>query len=218
MISISLNPSEHSSPPSLNVSRCVREFRDCLVEAELSDLNFRGNEYTWWNKNALRPVANKLDRVLANDRWQCAFPNAVAIFCSPDFSDHASLSLVFEPHIEKLKKPFRFYNLLLANEAFLPLVERLWYSANVVGSLMFRVSKKLRLMKKPIRDFSKDNYSGLEKRVAEAHIQLLSCQKKMLSQPTNIHALAETEATKKWRLLEVAEEAFFCQRTSINWL
>lgn len=83
---------------------------------------------------------------------------------------------------------------------------------------MHRVAKKLNLMKKTIRDFSKDNYSGIEKRVAEAHSNLLTCQNTMLSQPNQMNAMAEIEATTHWRVLALAKEVFYCQRTSISWL
>lgn len=45
-----LSPHEHSSPKSLNVNKKMREFGQCLLYAELGDLNFRGNSFTWWNK------------------------------------------------------------------------------------------------------------------------------------------------------------------------
>lgn len=203
-----LDPSEHSMPPSLNVPRRIREFKEYLLDADLSDLNYRGNSFTWWNKNSLRPVAKKLDRILVNDRWQCEFPNVVASFGSPGFLDHASLSIVFEPHIERLKKPFRFYNFMLANVGFFPMIMWLWYSANVVGSAMYKVSQKLSLLKNPIRDFNKTNYSHLEKRVSEAHDHLLTCQNNMLSHPNQANAIEEQDAIKRWQVLSVAEEHF----------
>lgn len=46
-----LNPLEHSNAPSLNVDRRTREFRDCLLDSELSDLVYKGNTFTWWNKS-----------------------------------------------------------------------------------------------------------------------------------------------------------------------
>ncbi|VVB06152.1 unnamed protein product [Arabis nemorensis] len=136
-----LHPTEHSKYSSVNVNRRIREFCNCLLEADLRDLNFRGNTYTWWNKRTAKPVAKKLDRILVNDQWNVDFPSAVATFGSPDFSDHASLSVVLDPLINRPRKSFKFYNYLLKNKEFLPLVSPLWYSFNVVGSVMFRVSQ-----------------------------------------------------------------------------
>lgn len=52
-----LSPSEHSRAVTLNVDRKTRDFRECLLNADLSDLTFRGNTFTWWNKSKLRPTA-----------------------------------------------------------------------------------------------------------------------------------------------------------------
>lgn len=64
-------------------------------------------------------------------------------------------------------------------------------------------------MKKAIHEFSRDNYSHLEKRVVEAHVHLLNRQEHMLSDPNQANAAEEIEATKKWQELAVVEEAFF---------
>lgn len=51
------HPNEHSTAVSQNVDRKTRAFRECLLEAGLDDLNYRGNLFTWWNKNPTKPVA-----------------------------------------------------------------------------------------------------------------------------------------------------------------
>ncbi|KAG2257639.1 hypothetical protein Bca52824_076933 [Brassica carinata] len=63
-----LSPQEHSSPNSLNIDKQMREFGQSLLHAELGDLNFRGNTFTWCNKQKSKPVAKKLDRVLVPHR------------------------------------------------------------------------------------------------------------------------------------------------------
>lgn len=83
---------------------------------------------------------------------------------------------------------------------------------------MFRVLKKLKMLKKSIREFSKINYSDLEKRVKEAHDLMLISQDQMLSNPSSVNAEAEMEAMRKWQILNQAEESFFCQRSKVTWL
>ncbi|KAG7551508.1 Reverse transcriptase domain [Arabidopsis thaliana x Arabidopsis arenosa] len=213
-----LHPSEHSMPPTLNVNRRTREFRDCLLTADLVDLTFRGNTYTWWNKSKSRPVAKKLDRVLVNSFWSVSHPNSYALFGDPDFSDHASCGVILDSSSQKEKRPFKFYNFLLQNQDFLPLVAEHWFSFNVIGSSMLRVSLKLKLLKNIIRSFSRDNYSDLEKRVSEAHDLLLHLQNRTLASPTTENAVEELEAERKWHILLKAEESFFRQRSSISWI
>lgn len=93
-----------------------------------------------------------------------------------------------------------------------------WFSLNFVGSDMFRVSQKLKTLKKLIREFSRSNYSDLEKRVKEAHGNLVELQNYMLSGPNGLNVDLEIEAHRKWMHLVRAEESFFCQKSRTTWL
>lgn len=117
-----LHPNEYSKAVNLNVDRRIREFRQCLLDSDLSDHSFQGNTFTWWNKSKRRPLTKKIDRIPVNDMWFDSFPSAVAFFGSPDFSYHASLSVVLDPQSHKQSRPFKFYNFLLKNVDFLPLI------------------------------------------------------------------------------------------------
>lgn len=212
------DPAEHSLPPMLNMDKRIRELNQCLSDANLEDLNFRGSTFTWWNKRKSAPLAKKLDRCMVNDDWYNSFPSSVAFFGSPDFSDHAVISICLEPTRKRMRKPFKFYNFLLKNSDFLDVVYTSWLSFNVTGSAMFRVSRKLKLLKSIIREFSKLNYSGIEKKTALAHEKLLQAQAVMLSAPTTSNAFSESKALEDWEELAAAETSFFFQRSRINWL
>ena len=159
------DPLEHSKPTTLNMDKRCRDFNQCLSDIDVEDLNFRGSTFTWWNKRNNSPVAKKLDRCLVNDDWYFLFPSSVVFFGSPDFSDHSVAFVSLEPTRAKIKKPFRFYNFLTLSPEFLPVICSNWFSFNITGSAMFRLSRKLKLLKKCIRDFSRCNYSGIEKRL-----------------------------------------------------
>ena len=196
----------------------MRLFRECLLEADLQDLNYRGNTFSWWNKSKVLPVAKKLDRALVNDEWGNSFPTAVASFGSPGFSDHAPISISLSISSPSIKRLFRFFNFLLQNSEFLPMIAEKWFSINVTGSAMLRVFLKLKCLKKFIRDFSRLNYSGIELRTQEAHIALLLAQDMTLANPTIENAEKELEFSRKWQVLSKAEESFFMQRASVSWL
>lgn len=93
-----------------------------------------------------------------------------------------------------------------------------WFSFNVTGSAMLCVSKKLMLLKKHIREFSKLNYSGIELRTHETHVVMLTAQDATLANPTVANAEQELECTRKWSDLSKAEESFYLQRSSISWM
>ncbi|KAL0306177.1 UNVERIFIED_CONTAM: putative mitochondrial protein [Sesamum radiatum] len=55
----------------------LRNFRQALVDCELSDLGFSGNPFTWSNHHAFpHTVQERLDRACANPGWTQFFPNA----------------------------------------------------------------------------------------------------------------------------------------------
>ena len=141
------DPSEHSLPPTLNSDKRIRDFNQCLLDANLDDLNFRGTTFTWWNKRKLSPVAKKLDRSMVNDEWSNVFSSSVAFVGKPDFSDHAAITITLEPHRLRTKKSFKFYNFIIKKLEFLAMICTSWFSFNVTGSTMFRLSSKLKLLK-----------------------------------------------------------------------
>ena len=96
----------------------------------------------------------------------------------------------------RTKKPFKFYNYILHNPDFIATVCISWFSFNVTGSAMFRVARKLKILKNVIREFSKHNYSGIEKKTAQAHEKLIQAQAVMLSSPSTTNASIKLSAQK----------------------
>lgn len=52
-----LHPAKHSKSQIMNVDRKMRDFRECLCEAEPEDLTYKGSTFTWWNKSSSNPTA-----------------------------------------------------------------------------------------------------------------------------------------------------------------
>lgn len=80
------------------------------------------------------------------------------------------------------------------------------------------MTSKLKSLKNIIRNFSKENFSDLEKRTLEAHNVLLLCQRKMLDCPSAFNANQKFEGQRKWAILSTAEEVFHCQKSRMTWL
>ncbi|KAG7552757.1 Reverse transcriptase domain [Arabidopsis thaliana x Arabidopsis arenosa] len=83
---------------------------------------------------------------------------------------------------------------------------------------MFTLSRKLKFLKRTIKSFSKDHFSGLELKVQQAFKELTACQNSLLLAPSPILASREKEAHRVWLNLAIAEERFFCQKSRVNWL
>lgn len=212
-----LNPAD-SSTGGTRIPGGMEEFRECLQNAQISDLSFRGHHFSWWNKQESNPIARKLYRLLVNDIWLSEFPLSYGEFKDPEFSDHCPTCLHLGSQLQRKRWPFKFSNFLLDNENFMGLVSDFWRNTYVSGTSMFIISKKLKLLKGTIRNFNRDNYSGIERRVSEAAAALAICQQNFLSNPTTALADLEKEAHSSWMKLALAEEKFLYQRSRVQWL
>lgn len=212
-----LDPVDSSTGGS-RVTRGMEEFRSCLLNSSLSDLPFRGHHYTWWNNQVDRPIAKKIDRILANDNWLMSFPSSYGTYGEMEFSDHSPSCVIIGNQTAGKNKPFKFSNFLMQHENFLEVVKSTWDRLAFHGSAMFTVCKKLKFLKGTIRTFNKEHYSGLEKRVAQAYQHLKACQSNLLAAPSSYLAQLEKEAHQVWAKLALAEEKFLCQKSRVTWL
>lgn len=135
-----LNCRKHSQALDFPINRGMRDFKDCLLSAHLADLTFKGSSYPWWNHNYSNPIAKKLDRVFVNEDWLNLFPSSIAYFGEPDFSDHSPAGIILNLSRQHRKTPFKFQNMLLQNEEFIPLILSYWNSLHFTSTAMFCVS------------------------------------------------------------------------------
>ena len=163
-------------------------------------------------------ISKKLDRILVNDSWLRLFPNSLGVFGDPGISDHSPCCVFLDTTRPKAKAPFKFFSMLNDNPDFAPLIAECWSSLPFHGTMMLRVSEKLKELKSIIRAFSQENYSGIEQRVTEAFEELSRWQQNVLSSPTPTASLNERIAHDKWVNLARAEESFFFQRSRVTWL
>ncbi|KAL9679449.1 hypothetical protein QQ045_017311 [Rhodiola kirilowii] len=69
----------------------LEDLNKFVSNCELSDLDASGHFFAWSNKNSIpdRRIWCKLDRVMGNEDWIKAHPNASAVFLPPGISDHS---------------------------------------------------------------------------------------------------------------------------------
>ncbi|CAA7026629.1 unnamed protein product [Microthlaspi erraticum] len=150
-----------------------------------------GPRYTWSNHRSEAPIAKKLDRCLVNGFWLFRYPVSHCSFESPDFSDHSPG--------------------LIRMTSLPPLF------GEPVGNLR-DFCFKLKQLKRPLKTLLKENFSDIERRVAEAGSVLSSLQMISLNDPSESKLLLEAQAKEVWIGLRAAEESFFKQKSRIKWL
>ncbi|GJV05024.1 uncharacterized protein Tco_1338593 [Tanacetum coccineum] len=174
----------------INIS--MREFNECVIKIEMADVNCTGLHFTWTQKpKANDGMLKKIDRVLSNTKFTSEFP-------------------------EK-PKPFKFANLLVYKSDFKRVVAKEW-ATGINGHNMFKVIKRLRLLKKPFRNLL-SNQGNLHERVLRLRHELDTVQKALDSDPSS-QLLREEEALylTAFNQAVIDEERFLMQKSKAKWL
>ncbi|KAL0413621.1 UNVERIFIED_CONTAM: putative mitochondrial protein [Sesamum radiatum] len=90
----------------------MRNFRQALLDCELTDLFLHGNQFTWCNRQeSPATIRERIDRACADPSWNSIFPNAKCTSLASPYSDHDMLLVELEHrnHMFSPKnKQFRF--------------------------------------------------------------------------------------------------------------
>ncbi|XP_056688085.1 uncharacterized protein [Spinacia oleracea] len=97
------------------------------------------------------------------------------------------------------KKPFRFYNMWIDSECFIPLVETNW-NKPVHGCHMFRVLQRLKWIKAEFKLLNKTCFHSVEATDIKTHSDLLMAQNALHATPGDSHlATVEKEANEAYQ-------------------
>lgn len=195
------------------------DFSDCLLQADLFDLRYKGVFHTWFNKQPASPITEKLDRLLVNQAWISYLPHSLATFLPPNISDHSPCSLDLAlPLPISGTKTFKFFNFLTLHPDFVQTVVDFWIQAGGHATFLGDLCWKLKQLKPILRKLHKNNFSKIQKRVTIANSVLQLVQAELLQSPTPELFQKEKELHEKWEFLRRIEEAYFRQKSRINWL
>ncbi|XP_071694872.1 uncharacterized protein [Rutidosis leptorrhynchoides] len=209
---------EDSSTGGSKVTISMREFKDCVDNLNMVDVNHMGFRFTWNQRpNAEVGLLKKIDRVMANDAFISRYVDAYVLFQAYRISDHCPAVLKFAQSWEGKPKPFKFSNYIIEHEKFKDVVSEGW-KVEIPGHMMFRVTKRLRLLKKQMRKlmWSKGN---LHSNVITLRSELDAAQVLLDSDP-NSRDLRKKESTilKKYNEAIYEEECFLKQKSKVEWL
>ena len=100
----------------------MRDFQSMVYHCHLTDMAYQGPLYTWCNKREEGVICKKLDRVLLNEEAVHRFSNAYSVFEPGGCSDHMRCRVQLFPQSEKIKRPFKYVNVMGSIPSFLPMV------------------------------------------------------------------------------------------------
>nr|GFA97345.1 RNA-directed DNA polymerase, eukaryota, reverse transcriptase zinc-binding domain protein [Tanacetum cinerariifolium] len=100
---------------SLDVT--MREFKECVKNMEVMDVQSMGLQYTWNQKPKGKDgILYKLDRVLANLEFLDVFMSAHAVFKPYKISNHSPAVLSIPSLVKVKPMPFKFFNVIILDD------------------------------------------------------------------------------------------------------
>ncbi|KAA8529219.1 hypothetical protein F0562_033982 [Nyssa sinensis] len=201
------------------LDEAIRDFEKCIQQIQLHDFPTKGFCHTWDNKREGQDnVQSMLDRLLVNEAWLDLFQNVEAKFLASAVFDHYPIIISFWPDTRKKPKPFKFFHFWMKHDNFKDILRQTW-SSHVKGGPMFRVSSKLKILKKPLRELNNQFYSNISIRSKEARDSLSSVQALLHASPGDpLLRAREKDYLSQYAALSEVEENFYKQKSCIKWL
>ncbi|KAK1414742.1 hypothetical protein QVD17_30493 [Tagetes erecta] len=196
----------------------VKEFRECVRNIEVLDINSSGLQFTWTQKpKEGTGILKKIDRVMGNLSFINLFPNAHALFQPYRVSDHSPCILKFEVVKKKKARSFKFANFLVFKKDFKKVVALEWQK-EVAGNEMFKIVKKLKNLKPHLRKllYAQGN---LHNRVDRLRKDLDDIQSRVDENPQD-SGLRDKErlCLKEFEEAAYDLELFLKQKSKVEWL
>ena len=187
----------------------VSDFRECYTDLGLVDLNSTGCFFTWSNGH----VWSKLDRVLANPLWFSLPQQTHVHFDNPGvFSNHSPASVQLDPQQPRGNRNFKFFNMWADHPHFLEVISQGW-NTQVNGSCMYSLYRKLKCLKRPLKELNKLHFSHISERVARAEADLATHQSLLHHDRDNTQLLSQERNLRSSLLnLKYTEQMFFGQK------
>ncbi|XP_038679470.1 uncharacterized protein LOC119980747 [Tripterygium wilfordii] len=178
----------------------------------LSDLNYFGCYYSWSNGK----IWCKLDRVLVNPA-SCSLllPCNVQFLNVGAHFDHSPVKILIGTLLSRGNRAFKFFNMWTEHDQFLEVVNSHWHQS-MHGSPMFRLCKRLKRLKGPLRDLNMKHFSHISERVDTAAAALDYHQSLLHHDLDNLHYIGKEGELRTTLLnLQSAERKFFSPKLKL---
>ncbi|XP_074314162.1 uncharacterized protein LOC141649368 [Silene latifolia] len=193
-------------------------FQDTAAECDLQDLKSYGAFFTWNNKQPSDTrVFSRIDRALVNDCWLNLWTDYFATFSAEGEFDHCPCIISLARSPEFKKKPFKFFNMWCRAPEYHQVIQHNWNN-NVYGTAMFRVVKRLKLMKSALKKLNGSLFLDIERNTDVAFKVMIHTQEELQRDPYNKQLMdIERQTRESYHLLATAKEEFLGQKAKCAW-
>ncbi|XP_074300867.1 uncharacterized protein LOC141632200 [Silene latifolia] len=194
-------------------------FQECIEDCDLSDMPATGAFYTWNNKQPPDTrIYSRLDRVFINQAWAAQLPDYFANFLYEGYFDHTPCLVDVAQVSHANTRPFKYYNMWSTAPGFRDCVLSIWQQ-DILGAKMYRVIRKLKLLKPQLKKLNKTIISDVENKTDLAQTELFDIQRKLIQSPDNADLVRqELQANQNFVWLLKAKMNFMRQKAKAHWL
>ncbi|VFQ83145.1 unnamed protein product [Cuscuta campestris] len=177
-----------NSSERLNCHTYAYDMTDLLhfrLNNDLIDAKSTGTHFTWNKGNKWA----KLDRVMVKCKWEALQWDCWAEFKHMEFqSDHCPILLHLIQSSTRGPKPFKFFNMWLKHDSFDNTLKHVW-DMRINGTRQFRLCKKLKLLKHPLKQLNNKDFAHISSRAEEARKSYTDLMDKLYKDPDNLELL-----------------------------
>ncbi|KAH7852749.1 hypothetical protein Vadar_028837 [Vaccinium darrowii] len=125
-------------------SKRIANFQSIILECALTDLEFKGNAFTWTNnQSGDANIRERIDKAMANVAWRKKFPKAQVFHDVILGSDHCSLILNLRVSLKRIPKLFKFKAMWFTHPSCKDIIHSSW-NEHTLWSRMFKLTQKLK--------------------------------------------------------------------------
>ncbi|XP_015075531.1 uncharacterized protein LOC107019625 [Solanum pennellii] len=196
----------------------IKDFAECLRDMGVNELQWKGNYYTWTNKQCGRDrISSRIDRAFGNDEWMDKWGHVNVEYGNPSISDHSSMMILLQKTQQHGKFSFKFFNVWTEHEAFMEMVEAIW-KKDYGNSIMKQVWCKLMDLQHVLKQLNRKEFKYIGKQIEMARLEIAKVQDQLNEQATDELIVQEKELLIKHEKWSMIEESALRQKTRIKWI
>ncbi|XP_050229090.1 uncharacterized protein LOC126678227 [Mercurialis annua] len=197
----------------------ARELKDCMNDSNLGEMRSIGCSYSWSNNQIdNNKICRRLDRAFINENWQDGFQNSYFEALPNGISDYSPIlvNMLEDNHLNK--NNFKYLSLWSYNPEHNKIMEEEW-KKEYQGYAFYKISQKLKCIKRRFIMMNKQHYSGISLRVKNYKDLIERARKDLQLDPMNNILLEEERVIYiHLRGLMICEESFYKQKSRVQWL
>ncbi|XP_074293206.1 uncharacterized protein LOC141620165 [Silene latifolia] len=154
---------------------------------------------------------------MVNDEWLIKYPDTLTMFHPEGLFDHCPCTMALKPDGVRKRGSFKYFNMWGKDSEFLKIVKTVW-EAQIPGHKIFQFVKKLKQLKRPLKELNGASFAQIETTARLAQLMLQEAQTKLQLDPRNVSLQREArDAALIYKDRAEAKRSFLAQKAKVQW-